>query len=108
MVVQVIVNITHEAIHSWPGCPYDEVDFLRHPHRHVFHIRAKKPVKHTDRDVEIIMLKRAIEKYLADHWGRYWAQSSCEMVAQDLAETFDLSYCSVLEDGENGAEVAIS
>ena len=30
---------------------------------------------------------------------------SCEMIARELAEVFDLFYCSVLEDNENGAEV---
>ena len=32
---------------------------------------------------------------------------SCEMLASELLQTFKLSYCSVLEDNENGAEVLL-
>ena len=30
---------------------------------------------------------------------------SCEMLAKELLEEFDLVYCSVFEDNENGAEI---
>ena len=30
---------------------------------------------------------------------------SCEMIARELYEGFDLEYCSVFEDNENGAEI---
>jgi hypothetical protein len=59
-----------EGTHNWPSCPYDEVDYLRVPHRHVFHIKAYKPVTHSDRDVEFIMLKHQIRNYLIKKYGR--------------------------------------
>jgi hypothetical protein len=97
------VKLQFEGIHCWPGCPFEEVKFLRSPHRHVFHVTATKVVTHDDRQVEIIMLKRAMED-----WAKAdidFESQSCEMIAKDMVEQFGLSSCEVLEDGENGAVV---
>lgn len=106
MKTNIIVNLQWEAIHSWSKCPLPEVAFLKHPHRHIFHICAKKEVTHDDRQVEIIMFKRKILEYL-NQWDNDLGDQSCEMLAKELAHQFELSYCSVLEDGENGAEVCV-
>jgi len=100
----VVVTLRVEGVHCWPECPIEEVSFLRDPHRHMFHITATRLVTHNDRDVEIIMLKREIKKYLFGNgvvvdFGR----QSCEDIAEDLITKFDLKTCEVLEDGENGA-----
>jgi len=114
MQTNVVVTLQIEGIHRWPAARdiVPEVGFLADPHRHIFHIVAKKPVTHDDRDVEIIMLKRAIIKYIETKYrenGTYrmidFRSMSCEMIAAELAGEFDLCYCSVLEDNENGAEV---
>lgn len=108
-----------EGTHNWPDCPYDEVAYLRDPHRHIFHIKAYKEVFHDDRDVEFIMMKHRIQKYFVEKYWAGWNQKegfngtalcefgamSCEMIAKDLISTFDLSRCEVSEDGENGAIV---
>ena len=104
--MNVVVNLMFEGVHNWPDCPFPEVDFLKHPHRHIFHITCKKEVTHTDRDIEIILLKRRIETFLIlNNPNGYMGSSSCEMVADKLMSGFDLNYCQVLEDGENGAEI---
>lgn len=107
----VIVRFQVEGIHFWPDAKtkLPEVAYLSLPHRHVFHIEAYKPVTHDDRDVEIIMFKRE----LADYFKRnYWDEPlrlcnfgarSCETIAKDLVEAYDLFIVEVLEDGENGA-----
>lgn len=97
----VVVTLQVEGIHHWPQCPLKDVAFLRAPHRHVFHVKARKAVTHDDRDVEIIMLKRKITAYfgIVNDFG----SRSCEMLAKELIEHFDLLDCEVLEDGENGA-----
>lgn len=103
----IIVNLQLEGVHQWSACPIEEVSFLRYPHRHVFHICCKKPVGHDDRDIEIIQLKHRIQEYLAFACpDGQLGEKSCEMLARELATRFGLSYCSVLEDGENGAEYA--
>jgi hypothetical protein len=57
------------------------------------------------------MLKNAVLSYLQKNYYNPTlgfgdlGSMSCEMLAEELARYFDLSYCSVLEDNENGAEV---
>jgi hypothetical protein len=112
--VEVFCTLQLEGIHNWPGCPFPEVDYLRDPHRHVFHIKAHKIVTHNDRDVEFIILKHAVQQHLLD---QYWDEKykclmfgarSCEMIAEELISKFDLSKCEVSEDGENGAIVTVT
>jgi len=117
--VEVWCTLQVEGTHNWPECPFDEVSYLRVPHRHIFHIKAYKIVTHSDRDTEFIMLKHKIKKYLI---GRYWSgweknkelgksglglcefgSMSCEMIAEELCNEFNLSRCEVSEDEENGA-----
>ena len=109
----VIVKLQIEGLHKWPGAKdaFPEVDFLSVAHRHIFHITCKKRVNHDDRDVEFIMFKRDIidyfrEKYYQDSIRCHnFGSLSCEMIAKELLEVFDLRYCSVFEDNENGAEI---
>jgi hypothetical protein len=104
MKMKVVVSFQFEAVHSWPDCPIEGVSFLKHPHRHMFHVKAVKPVTHSDRDVEIIMLKRQMQE-MVKTWGADLGSSSCEMIAEKLIRDFLLDSCEVLEDGENGAIV---
>lgn len=102
----VFATLQFQGIHNWPGCPFDEVAYLRDPHRHMFHIKAYKEVFHDDRDVEFIMLKNAIQKYIAETYpDGVLGAKSCEMLAVELIEKFELCQCEVNEDGENGAIV---
>lgn len=109
MTTNIVVNFQYEATHNWPGVvdhpDLKSVSFLQYPHRHMFHVCAKKEVKHSDRDVEIIKFKRELWEHLRSSYGGELGAMSCEMLAEDLVRRFGLSYCSVLEDGENGAEV---
>lgn len=115
MTKNIIVTIQVEGLHSWPECPIEEVSFLKYPHRHIFFIKAKKNVSHSDRDIEIIQLKRKIQYYLLQKYGIGFkarlgcdfGRMSCEMIAEELIEKFNLNYVSVLEDNENGAEITL-
>jgi hypothetical protein len=118
---EVYCTLQLEGFHNWENCPIDEVDFLRSPHRHMFHFKCWVDVSHDDRDVEFIMLKRRVQTYLFDRYGEtiefehflmtvkssyswlVFNSMSCEMIARDLMEAFNLSKCEVNEDGENGA-----
>lgn len=105
MKMSIVVKLSFEAVHNWPECPIPEVEFLKHPHRHVFHVRAERLVSHNDRDTEIIMFKRDMQEYiramtqLDSNIGRM----SCEDIAERLMTKFGCSLVEVLEDGENGA-----
>ena len=115
MKTNVIASLTVDGIHNWPDAKnvFPEVKFLSDTHRHIFHITAKKQVNHDDRDVEFIMFKRDISDYIT---AQYWREvirvhdfksKSCEMLAKELVKEFELEYCSVFEDNENGAEVYV-
>ena len=85
--------------------------YLEHQHRHMFHIDARKEVMHDDRDVEFIMFKRQINRYLREMYYTSeldlcdFGSQSCEMLASEIYKEFELCYCAVYEDNENGATV---
>lgn len=111
MKTQIISRIQVEGTHSWPGCPIEEVEYLKHPHRHIFHIEVRKSVSHADRDIEIIQLGHTIREYLNQcFWSDernllMFGSRSCEMIASQLVTEFSLDSCQVMEDNENGAIV---
>lgn len=113
MTTNIIINLQVEGFHNWPAAKdvFPEVDFLSDRHRHIFHIKCTKAVTHSDRDVEIIMFKREVLNYLFEKYSKTilpiceFGPMSCEMISEELLKRFDLQYCSVLEDNENGAEV---
>lgn len=102
----VFCSLQFEGFHNWPGCPFEEVKYLRDRHRHIFHVKAFKRVTHSDRDVEFIMMKNAISAFIRDLYPRgEMGATSCEMLAEILINKFELCQCEVNEDGENGAIV---
>ena len=102
----IIVTTNFSAIHHWPECPIEEVRYLREPHRHLFHVTIKAAVSHGDREIEFIDLKNTVNRYLAERYeGKFIGRTSCEDIAEDLLTHFSVESVSVLEDGENGAEV---
>ena len=96
-----------EGIHKYPDAP-EGVEFLKYPHRHIFHFKVELEVFHDDRDVEFILFKRELEKLFADGTLQL-DYKSCEMIADDLAFYIQAKYpkrdlvITVSEDGENGA-----
>lgn len=108
------VRLDVEGLHFWPDAAKIEptVAFLQHPHRHRFFIEAKKVVSHHDRDIELILFKRLINKYLHNKYFDTKLQlmnfknNSCEMLANELCIEFGLEECSVFEDNEVGAIVS--
>lgn len=108
----IIVRTRFEALHQWPEAP-DEVGFLRHLHRHEFHVTLKLEVSHGDRELEFILVKRALDQELRTWLERKEFRHSCEWLAQYILKWASDQYeprrasCEVSEDGENGALVEI-
>lgn len=104
--VEVLVRFQVEGFHRWPDAP-PEVGFLAHPHRHVFHVEARKAVNHANREIEIILLKRSLLVQIADAYGTPadFGALSCEEIGLVLLTRNGLSEVRVIEDGENGAVV---
>ena len=101
------VTFQKEGIHKYPDAP-EGVEFLKYPHRHIFHFKVELEVFHDDRDVEFILFKRELEKLFADGILQL-DYKSCEMISDDLAFYITNKYkgrdliITVSEDGENGA-----
>ena len=109
------VTFRREGIHRYPAAledpnlatgGWDDVSFLGHPHRHIFHFKVWLEVFHDDRDVEFIQFKRWLENlYNAQLQLDY---KSCEMIADDLYKEIIQKFggrkvwIEVREDGENG------
>ena len=107
------VTFRAEGIHCWPDAEQlPGVEFLRHPHRHIFHFKLWIDVKHDDREIEFITFKRELEDlYRArrDLQGVLSLQNkSCEMIADELYKYIIDRYpqrdviIEISEDGENG------
>lgn len=104
----IFVTTQFEGIHCYPDAP-DEVAFLRSPHRHMFHVRATLEVFHDDRELEFILVKRALDQFVT---GDALQHRSCEMIAREILNFLRAKYgvrssaVEVSEDGENGATIS--
>ena len=103
----IFVTFQKEGIHRYPDAP-EGVEFLRNPHRHMFHFRVDIEVFHDDRDIEFILFKRELEALYSEGTLEL-DHKSCEMLSDDLADYIQQNYpdrelkIEVSEDGENGA-----
>ena len=104
------VTFQREGIHCYPAAATDpnleDVSFLAHPHRHMFHFKISIDVFHDDRELEFIQFKRWCESLYSGVLELNY--KSCEMIADDLyiqiAERYPdrAVWIEVAEDGENG------
>ena len=100
-----------EGYHSWDTCPHEDVAFLRNTHRHRFHFKAYQTVNHLNRDIEFIRMGRELKAFVITKYGNnqdgvcLFHNQSCEMLALELLEHFNLVKVEVNEDLENGAIV---
>ena len=102
------VTFQKEGIHKYPDAPAG-VEFLKYPHRHIFHFKVSIEVFHQDRDVEFILFKRQLENLYAEGGLLQLDFKSCEMISDDLYAYISDYYpnrditIEVSEDGENGS-----
>lgn len=117
----IIVRTQFAGVHLWADAP-DVVGYLRSQHRHVFNIEAKISVDHNDRELEFIMVKAEIDKFMQEYIEAKKQQvtrpeelnlGSCEMMCEYLIEKLTEKYGNrdytvrVFEDNENGGEVIV-
>ena len=99
----IIVRLIFEATHYWPDAPLAQ-DYLRNKHRHEFYITCKIEVTHDNREIEFISFKNEIMRHLLYTYPDHnFGTRSCEQIARELLEQFNLAECQVFEDNENGA-----
>lgn len=91
MVNKIEIKETVLGTHSWSNCPFDEVDFLINEHHHDFTIRVSCEVGHDDRDIEFIMLRIELKKFISftypvrNYIIRFGGRS-CEMISNEIKE----------------------
>jgi len=117
-VCSVVVKTVFPGIHHWKDAPYP-VEFLRHPHRHLFVTRVSvKTEIGNDRPVEYFLLQKDIKDSLdvvfsKDPLGEFnFGEASCEVIADVILEGlekvgYNVQYVSVAEDDENAAFVRV-
>lgn len=106
------VTFQKEGIHRYPEAltnpELEDVKFLGYDHRHIFHFRVDLEVRHDNRDVEFIQMKRWLESLYQTETLKL-DYRSCEMMSDDLAVLVKDKYpgrkfkISVSEDNENGS-----
>lgn len=103
---EIIVSTRITGLHYWAEAP-EEVEFLRFPHRHVFHVKVGIPVLHNDREREFFIEQGKLEAALSDHWSNNPDNvGSCEMICEAILNTLThVRWVQVEEDGENGARI---
>lgn len=99
-VLYIIVNTQFEGIHNYPQAK----NYLKYPHRHIFHVQIMLEVKRNNREIEFIAFKNWITK----KFKKNLKGKSCEMIATQISKTVKNKYpnrkikISVIEDNENG------
>lgn len=102
------VTTQFEGFHRYENAPIP-VAFLSNIHRHMFHVTVWIEQFHNERDVEYILFKRLVIKWIENHQENHTLLGSCETVAEGLGVVVLENYpgrrvmVEVTEDGENGA-----
>lgn len=107
----IIVRGDYEFSHLYADAP-EEVAYLRNLHRHIFNYEVEIEVFHNDRELEFIMVKHQINKFVKASCSAWPMTTSCERMAMDIGSYLRANYgfereltVSVFEDNENGAKV---
>ncbi len=104
----ILVKTQFPATHHWLGVPaiLEDVQYLKHPHRHEFYVTIRFKVSHANRDIEFINKKNEIDRYIHEkYYNKFLGEKSCEMIAEELFTYFRAYSVAVLEDNENGGEI---
>lgn len=93
------IKTEFEIIHNWPECPYNEVSFLKYPHRHKIYIIVKIETA-SDRQIEFFMLKSEVDKIIIKLYGvkqiKMLGRKSMEEISLDILNLLKNSYhCSI-------------
>jgi hypothetical protein len=115
------VTFSKEGVHCYPAAledpklatgGWDDVSFLGHPHRHIFHFRVRIEVFHDDRDIQFKRwLIRLYEQSEGSSEVLVLDHKSCEMIADELYAEISTRHpgrfveIEVSEDNENGCNI---
>lgn len=111
----IFVSLQIIGIHCWPDAKnvLPEVGYLSEIHLHKFFIEIEKKVENgdNDRNVELIMFERELQNYYKRNFYNDqikccdFKNMSCELIALDLLDAYNLESVKVTEDDNWGARV---
>ena len=107
--MRIFIRTSFEGIHAYKDAP-EEVAFLRNAHRHIFGVYVEMDVYHDDRELEFIMIKRTINRWLKVQ-GTDLDNMSCEQIGKFIIQWLIREYgprdykVIIDEDQENGAVI---
>ena len=78
------IETDFQAIHNWPECPFDEVSFLKHPHRHKLIVTVKVETA-KDRQIEFYILKNKVDKIINTIFGIEMTKKLGRMSMEELS-----------------------
>ncbi len=95
--VKIKFKDTFLGTHYWTDCPHEEVDFLKNEHHHDFVVTVQCTVNHEDRDLEWIMLRCELKKFMRDNYHSDYEiirfeGRSCETIAAEICTYFKTKY----------------
>lgn len=106
------VTFRKAGLHFYPAAGtqgLEDVGYLAHPHRHLFHFKVSVQVFHDDRDIEFHQLLNYLEANVTTESLNH---KSCEMIANDVYDLIEAKHrhpfncrkvvVEVSEDGECG------
>ena len=106
----IYVTFQQEFIHRYPDAP-NEVSYLRDFHRHLAHIKVEIEVYHNERELEFIMVKHELQRYVSGML-QTCGNNSCETIAESIIDFVKKKYgdnrdivVDIAEDGENGCRL---
>lgn len=128
------VTVVQPGLHCWPEAPQGPFEFLRHPHRHRFHVTVGFAVESTGRQLEFFEVQQVLftvllriaeadtgkQKYplLYVNFGTRSCEDLCVLTANLLQEycrdhhrprmADALRFVRVSEDGENAAYIEVT
>ncbi len=108
----IFVTTKKEGFHKYPDAP-EGVEFLKFRHRHLFGVKVQLEVFHNERELEFILVKRDLEKYLDKRLSED-ENNSCESIAESVYNYMKTRYdndkrlveVTIDEDGENGGIIS--
>ena len=63
------IKTDFDALHHWPECPFEDVQFLKNLHRHKIYVVVKIKTSE-DRQIEFFQLKYEVEEYVDELFGK--------------------------------------
>ena len=81
------IDTLFEALHHWPDCPYEDVRFLKYPHRHLIYIKVKI-LTTSDRQIEFFKFKMLVDDTIDKLYGnkriKDLGSRSMEVIGREL------------------------